>query len=215
MEKIKTITIGLLILVLFGMWYKCSRYRSSARQAIAIALDKGHAVQYYRDQNNIEHATAAAEALDYQQLTMLYRDSLAHLAALLRVKPKQIGGIATISTQTKGSITIPLDSAGKGSFGGEHIDGTAKLLHDTLYIEYAFTDSVVLTDYWRRKWLLGRKQYYVDGFAMNPDTHLTGLSALRLKAKEPGRFGIGPALNIDISGRVTFGLSFTYSIIRF
>ena len=216
MEKIKTATIAILILILLISYSKCSSYRNAARHVTAIAIGKAHQVTYYRDQYNIEHATAQSEQLDHTQLLTLYHDSLDHLAALLRVKPKQISGITGIGMHTTDTVLVPVDSAGLDAYySDKYMSMHITPKRDTYMVEYAYDDSITISDYWQRRWLLGRKQYYVNGFAQNPHTHLTGLTGVRLKAKDPGRFGVGPALNIDINGRVSFGLSFTYSIVRF
>lgn len=81
---------------------------------------------------------------------------------------------------------IPDDST------GANWKGFVFTYKDDFISEQGFVDSmrtvvyydiyvpVGITSYWKRKWLLGKKRYFIDGYSANPNVHITGLEGISI-----------------------------------
>jgi hypothetical protein len=77
-------------------------------------------------------------------------------------------------------------------------------------INYRFTDSIIITAYQKHK------KTYVDAYSLNPNVHLTGITALRMLNKQ--HFTIGPYAGYGWNGKAftpSVGISLQYSFIKF
>lgn len=177
-------------------------------------------ISYWKDSYNVEHAKNIAVQADEESISTLYVHKMDSLSERLRIARKNIEAFQNVTAQATGGYT-------------------AKVIHDTLQLTFHHTDSfftekvvirgdsarvdwsismpINLTQYWRRSWFLGRKTHYIDGYSDMPNVHITNLKSVRINAKEPRRWGIGPQVGItyDNGLRPTFGLSLSYQLIRF
>lgn len=162
--------------------------------------------KFWRDKAGNEHATAERVQLEKEHLLSLTEE----LTKQLKVKPKQIESVTTITTATL--IDQPLvtkdvyysfvDSTGdtiqqltskEFSFvdtpwvdiHGEVCIANDSTCKDSIHIE--LRDTLIQVDYWKRTGFLGlgQKKHYVDISNRNPHIHITGIRQLELATQEP------------------------------
>lgn len=185
-------------------------------------------VKVWMDKYNNEHL--ALESIKVKDVVMqLYADSLAHL---LNITAKQVQAISNIKTSMEFKNKLKVDTV--------YIDSTHQYqtfvwndkwisikgdIGNTDSILITGTDTLTKVDYWKRKWLLGAKHYYVDISNENPYIKLTGLKSVEIQSKKKTRLGIGPYIGIgyNINGtnvidfkkpQVSFGIGINYQLIK-
>lgn len=187
----KTIRIGVgvgvllyaLILTVVA-WRGC---RNDARRPGGLVEQVTDSSGYWRDQYNREHATRLEVQADRDVVKALYPGLLDSIARLLKVRPKQIKSVAGAVGVVHDTITVP--AWYRDSVGGDSTRCFAYVDNWTLVtgcvdtagmvqLEYTIDVPVTVTTYWRRRWWLGRKRYYVDGVSNNPKVKLEGLNKI-------------------------------------
>lgn len=175
-------------------------------------------VKVWKDKYDNEHLRL--EKIQIEKVVMEhYADSL---ASLLKIKPKQVQSVTNIKTQVELREKLVVDtvyidstksySTFKWSDKWMSIKGDIGK-SDSIYI--SGVDTLTKTDYWKRKWFLGRKHYYTDISNQNPYIKLNGFKAVELKQKSTPRLGIGPYVGYDVlSKKPSVGISISYHLIR-
>lgn len=131
-------------------------------------------------------------------------------------KPKQI---TTVGTITKGTIKPIVDTVylkdSTTAYNFKYNDNWLSLngtIGKESIINYQFKDSIVLTT--RRK----KNKLYIDGYSLNPNVQLTGITHLQLTNDKQTRFAIGPYVGYGWNGRKwspSIGISVQYSLVKF
>jgi hypothetical protein len=185
-------------------------------------VQREDSLQYYKDAQGREHASRLLLQADMGTIKMFYRKEVDSLVKSLGIKEKQLRSFAVVGTQNTGTIKAKIDSVpGKNYRTFSYTDQWMNMhgmISDSLSLKYQYRDSLILSNYWKRKWFLGKKRYFQDGYSLNPDVHFTGLSGAELLVKEPGRFGVGPCITYSWDGqrwRPAIGISLQWSVIRF
>jgi hypothetical protein len=200
----QTIIITLAVIALFALW-SCPNENTSNSKTTP------DSTTYWKDRYGTEHITrlaADANVLSSKKL-------LDSVKARINNKPQTITAVgATTSGTVKPVIdTIYLDSTTEYNFKYNDqwlsLDGT---IGKSSLINYRFTDSIIITTYKKNN------QTYIDGYSLNPNVHLTGITALRLTTDKQTRFAIGPYVGYGWNGgggALSIGISLQYSILKF
>lgn len=123
----------------------------------------------YRDLYGNEHAYAQKLIVDKLYL----QNEIESLSKRLKVKPKNINGFTTVTS--KGEIKVVVDTFYRDA------DVIISLKRDTLNM--TLNDTLVITDYWKRKWFLGKKHYYIDIYNTNRYITLDKIVAREIKGR--------------------------------
>ncbi|MEC7753767.1 MAG: DUF6549 family protein [Bacteroidota bacterium] len=108
-------------------------------------------------------------------------------------RASNIEGITITSTFTQGGFKVPvqptLNIECNHKFKIYYEDEWSKFdgLYETGIFEltYSVRDSINYVSYWKRPGFLKRKQLFTQGISHNPNTQITGLKDIRIKAPKP------------------------------
>lgn len=215
---------AILLLLLAGAVKSCI---SPAAVISPIQIVKSDSVQYWKDVAGREHARAQVSEGNYATLRA-YNDKLIDsVIATLKIQGKQLEGITAIGTQTRAVIVPKVDTvlvhdqpALHFSYNDRWIDIDGVLPAGAPQITYITRDSLIFTHYRKRTGFLGlgRTVTYLDGYSINPNSKVTGVTDLRFVTDKPKRFGIGPYIGYGYDGlrwAPSMGISLQYSLIKF
>lgn len=225
------ILLAIAAIVLALLIYKgCSDHKGDSTQRQTEIINTP--VQHYTDDAGNDHAVKPVADADLYALVDQYQKIIDSQAALLKVKPKAIKQVAAVGTVT----TATIKKSDPVSVNGTAADYETPCHDDLTFqddwanikvkkdsegswsVDYKTKDSVVLTQYTRKKgWF--KKELYLDGYSLNPHTTITGLSNIKITEGTPRRFGIGPTLILTTSDgkrwRPVIGVGIQYNLIRF
>ena len=224
MKITNTIIIALLIGVAVFFMQQC-RYNAEIGKQVAASV-KMHrdTITQLRDANGIMHSRIQDDIIEHGTFQILYEDSVQKLAELLQIKSKQIEGLEHVAAQKRTSYSMPVNwngiKSGSFSYSSPYIKLSGTIDSEKLAITDTISVSVDITPFWQRKNKLfgiryGKIQHFVDVSSPDPDVAITNIGRVTIKAKEPGRFGVGPYVGIDVAGKPSVGISLHYSLIRF
>lgn len=202
----------------------CNNNANRVAEYETVFVQREDSLQHYKDAAGREHALRKQTEASLSTLKVYYGRTIDSVTRVLNIKEKQLQQFITASTRTEGSVRIQVDTfytdtttLYRFNYSDQwlYLDGA---MDGGLFVNYKFTDSIIITQFWKRRWFLGRKQYYVDGYSLNPNTRFTGLSSVKVGSKAPGRIGIGPYIGYGWNGAAwtpSAGVSLHYSMIRF
>lgn len=184
-----------IILVFFVFYKNCKENKlekslMSYQEKLDNQIDS---IVHYKDIYGKEHAVSEKLYVD----RVVLQNEIKWLSKELSIKPKQIKGSTKIATQ--------IDTFFK--FDTVYKDPYIQIVksHDTIKLK--LTDTLQVTDYWKRKWILGQKKYYVDVKNSNPYVKTTSIMAREIKVKKPTIL-IGPS--VLFNGNISVGISILY-----
>jgi hypothetical protein len=148
---------------------------------------------YYKDKFNKEHAVA--ERITVEKYVL--QNELKWISQELKIKPKQIKGTARVVTNIDTFFKVD-------SF---YQDPYIKIVKIKDTVKLKLIDTLQVVDYWKRKWILSSKKYYVDIKNSNPYVKTTSIMAREIKVKKPTIL-IGPSVNFN--GNLSVGISILY-----
>ena len=167
---------------------------------------------YWKDRYGTEHITrltADATVLASKQL-------LDSVKARIKNKPQTITAVGTTTT---GTIIPQVDTIylqdSTTEYNFKYSDNWLSLngtIGKSSLINYSFTDSIIITTYQKNK------ETYIDGYSLNPNVHLTGITNLHLTTSKQTRFSVGPYLGYgwnERGGALSIGISLQYSLVKF
>lgn len=198
MSKPYSILIVALIFLTGGAMIvkKCGAQKEK-KQVTQIAQIKKDSTEHYRDLWNTEHAKRLVIQGDAKTLNVFYADKFDSICKRLRIKEKQLKDISEVVAQSKGTFVTPLQSytvTPTDTPTGLPIGWTGKtfnwqdsFLHETgfidssnIYVTYSMNLPITITNYWKRRWFLGKKRYYIDGYSDNPNVTIQGLTGIKI-----------------------------------
>ena len=153
-------------------------------------------VQYYRDQFDQEHAQKALILGDEAAIKIFYKKKEDSLCTVLHLRNAQLKDMTDVVSQVNGSFTTGTQTVGeqdiisgkpagwKGymfQYKDDYMQETGFVDSVTTEVHYQLTIPVSITTFWKRKWFLGKKHYFIDGFSTNKNVHITGLSGVSIK----------------------------------
>lgn len=200
MKPIYIILIATAIIFFLG-WKGCSEEKAKnelVNQFNKLSLNSALALKYYKDDSGRMHSVAEDLVVD----KLLLEQQVAEQASLLKIKPKQIKGDVQYITNT--DIIKQVDTVYK--------DGWVeirRLPNDTIKVH--LIDTIEETRYWKRKWFLAPKKYFVDITNRSPYVTMNSIKALELAPKRYTVF-IGPSLQYNIlNNKPAIGFSILYA----
>ncbi|MEX6689234.1 hypothetical protein QTN47_17120 [Danxiaibacter flavus] len=217
--------VALLILCLVLSLQTCFKKVQQVSDLKDVVNASQDTVKKWKDKAGNEHAQKVLVTADVSLLKAVYQKQIDSITDLLNIKQSQLEAYTGVSLKNSGSIrpkvdTITLVDSSKEyqiSYSDRWLSLSGKLGKDPL-INYAFTDSLTVTVYHKRKNLFSRSQTYIDVVSLNPNVTVTGLTGFRIPVKKPGRFGVGPYFGYGYSDgkwQPSAGISIQYSLIRF
>lgn len=209
---------------------RCMDKKVVIKQAAELITPDADTATHWQDDNGQQHAKEVAHIVSLEAALTAKDKEIQRLADKLHLRTAQIKDMLEVMARDSGHVTVRvdtfIDSSRKDVAGNPikvqrfgykdtwaEIDG--QISEGIADIDYSVSVPINVTTYWKRRWFLGRKTYYVDGTSSNPNVSITGINKVMIKDRMPGRFGIGPYVGIDISGRPSFGLAFTWAVVRF
>lgn len=167
---------------------------------------------YWKDKYGTEHISRLTAETNTAASRQLY-DSVKNR---IKNNPQTITAVGTTTT---GTITPQIDTIYLNDSTTEYnfkyndhwlsLDGT---IGKQPIINYRVTDSIIITTCKKNK------ATYIDGYSLNPNVHLTGITNLKLSTGKQTHFSIGPYIGYSWNGKIwstTIGISLQYSLVKF
>ena len=175
----------------------CSYNKGLNRGAELSDIKHEQTIKQYKDANGKIHAQVALLEGSLKELTIAHEKTLKTKAAELRVKPKHIRGITTVTQERQ----LNVDSIIKkyASIDTLHItkDTTLYITRtDSLIIP--IQDSLSITEYRKRVGLFKRRNY-IDVLNYTPGTTIKSIEGFRLK-EYSSNINIGPTFSYTWDG---------------
>jgi hypothetical protein len=164
---------------------------------------------YWKDKYKVEHIRKMAGSI---------QGPSAFLNAIKsQTKQKNVQEVTAIGAMASGFLHPTVDTVYlpdstttyKLRFHDGWLDLTGEIGKEPV-INYRFTDSIIITAYQKHK------KTYIDAYSLNPNVHLTGVTALRMLNRQ--HFTIGPYVGYGWNGKTftpSVGISLQYSFIKF
>lgn len=224
----------LLIILLIAGWitaiamyvgYKAKTFH--LQQVNEVIQARADTLSHYKDKYGTEHAQRLAIESSYTVLKNYYNGLLDSISQRAGVKQKNIKAVATTGVETGGAVALRVDTIYRSdttqSYQFSYVDRWIDITGDIgeqNKLTYKTFDSIVLTTYAKPSGFLGlgEKHTYVDGYSLNPHSHITGLQSMLLTSERDKKFGIGVQAGYGWNGlkwAPYFGFGIQYSIIRF
>lgn len=215
--------IVLLVLIAWLAIRSCGRKDKELSTRDSIAEIKADSTQYWKDAAGREHASRQVAIGDLASVKAVYRREVDSLKKILKIHEKDIQAFTALSLQSSGTVIPKVDTViipGDTSYRLQYDDKWLTLRGQVgrqSFIQYQVRDSIVFTTYSRRVGLF-KKETFMDGFSLNPNSHLAGIMSVKIAAPPAKRFGVGPYAGYGWDGqrwKPTVGVSVHYSLIKF
>ena len=196
MKNILTqIGLAVLITALLAVCYEgCQHLRKENKDLHTVGRQLQYdSVRHYRDLYGKERAVTSLQQGSIATLKAFHGRELDSVLTKLRLREKQLSSMSTVLAQAQGRIvtnteyvhdTIPGTDI---AFNGQYFTYDDSCLALAGYvdsnraiIDYSFSIKLDVATYWRRKWFLGRKRYYIDAGSPQSNIHITGLSGYKV-----------------------------------
>lgn len=218
------IIIVFLLVVVTALSLK-SCFRKQKENAILkdVVEIKQDSTSFWKDRYDTEHAGKQVAEANLSSLRVAYGALIDTIQARTGSKGSDLQAVTAASTSGTGKVTPKIDTVYLADSSREYkfryndrwldLDG---IIGKESLINYRFSDSIVLTTY-RKKTGFLRKATYLDGYSLNPNVRITGLTGVRVSNNKQQRFGIGPYVGYGWNGSSwspNVGISFHYSFIK-
>lgn len=186
--------------------------------------------KYYTDDSGYTHAEApVTTAADVTAINEYYQGIIADLVKRLPQKTKvsDVQEVKLVGTTDSTSFKPKIDTFYKdGKPFYQSINYKSKWFkfngntHPDSVWHLVATDSIALLTYWKRSGFLRlKRELYIDGFSFNPDINVKGLTAIKLNAAQPKKWGIGftvgYGIGYDLKPQPILGFGIQRTFIRF
>lgn len=212
--------LGSILAVTVSTWRNPPLQRSTLERIVERKKDT---TRHYEDEAGRTHGVTRVAEADPVSLRAIY-PFMDSVLRTLDLQGKQLQVLTAASTKTEGTFRPKVESIVKGdktvqrvSYKDKYLD-LEGIVSDTPLFKYSIRDSLLFTTYTKKKWLLGRKETFIDAYSPNPASKIENLTGLRVSVEKPKRFGIGPYIGFGYNGqewKPSVGLSLQYSIIKF
>ena len=199
MRYLGCVLIGMLLGVVFMIDMRCNHGNPKHAAQVAqkketavvadISAHKFDSTTYYHDRYNQEHAQKALIQGDAAAVRIFYKHREDSLCKVIGISHKEIMGMYEAQSMVSGSFTTPtvieaLESVGCPEYGFTWSDPYAVFSGisncDSTTAAYTISVPVTITPYWKRRWFLGKKHYFIDGYSSNKNVHITGLTGISI-----------------------------------
>lgn len=189
------IVLGIILAgsVFFGI-KSCNTSHKEVKDMTAIgSVIQYDSVKHYRDLWGADHAVVVQQQGDMKALRAFYAKQLDSVKYRAHLKDKQLQDVYDLLAKAEGKVitvvhaihdTIPgTDTPFTGQYftwkdGNMHMSGYVDSNKATVF--YSMDLRLGVTTYWKRRWFLGKKRYYVDAFSPNKNIHIYGLTGLKI-----------------------------------
>ncbi len=186
--------------------------------------------KHYTDDSGYTHAEApVTTAADVTAINEYYQSIIADLVKRLPQKTKvsDVQEVKLVGTTDSNNFKPRIDTIYKdGKPLYQSINYKSKWFkfngntHPDSVWHLVATDSIALLTYWKRSGFLRlKRELYIDGFSFNPDINVKGLTAIKLNAAQPKKWGIGFTLGYgigkDLQPQPFVGFGIQRTFIRF
>jgi hypothetical protein len=128
------------------------------------------------------------------------------IKALTGIKKRNIKGVTEIAITGSDSLrTAVVDK--KFTYKDEKIEIDGHLFGDSVNIKYTWKDTVGIVQHEKG----GETRIDVS----TTNSQVVDLKSVKTKTPRNKRFGIGPAIGVNVYGKPIFGVTIQYSLIRF
>lgn len=217
----KSVRIILLSLLVVSLVYNIKNvFRpvagSATLQQINEASKKEDAIIISRyKRNKVEHAVVREYKADSGiEKPSLFLDSILNVLA---IKEKQLTEATKVNAKLKAEH-LKLEQYPDSMYG--YHDKWLNLVYDSKNnnVDLSYSLSLNTTKYWKRKWFLAPKQYYIDVFSDDARVNIESMKRFTVAVPKPKKFGIGLSVGYCwTSGKWQpyVGLGLNYNLIRF
>lgn len=150
------------------------------------------------DLYNKEHIRVQQIELSKEDL----RREVERVSYLLSIKPKQIHTVTTSTSSLKFDTIVKVDTFTRDGvqirefkWSDNYISVSAQLAEESGDIQVSGFDTLTYTEYWKRKNIFSRKNYFVDLSNSNPYIKFSSIKSLTLDKTKP-KFIIGPSFGV-------------------
>lgn len=227
----------IILLLLFAVWYAEHRSQERSKSGL-LSIIHGQSDSILRFQNDLHQQVAEKTLIQASlaQLKMAYPETLKKLESRFKARENDIRAYLTADFEARGkgvttvrSTKVKGDSAGqKIALSGnqfskefetqdEYLTYSGTIRDSTLTYNYIYKDSVNFIVVGKKKWLFGKRRYYVDGALSNPAARITNISGTEITDLREKRFTLGPAI-IWSPFTPTYpiiGIGLQYSLVKF
>lgn len=212
----KTITyifvgIGLAVVALFAI-KSCTSYRSDLQTVKSLLNDQKQQAEHWRDKYNTEHSTVQQLQVNKKVAEVYFKQNIDSMAALLKIKPKQVKSIVYVPFQADINIDSLKDALA-------HTDTLKVPVRDTIIQGRVKVNGIMsITKYDKGTGFLNlKKRQYLDVHFDNPI--FKPLNVTGFDITSPVRhWSIGPYVGYGWNGdrwSPQLGFSIQYSLIKF
>jgi hypothetical protein len=187
--------IGILIgmmLILF-LCNKPEKKDHPTADANKVEVNKNTPPTTYTDKGGTKHTEKETAVADLTTLKAVYKKQIDSLTYLLNAKQRELDYVTGISTTTTGKFKPKIDTVYVETDGGAVAQTSVSYSDKWLALKgivdedsswfYKYRDSIILVSYYKRSGFLKlRSELYIDGFSLNPNTTISGLSSYKVKA---------------------------------
>ena len=161
------------------------------REVVQITSHENDSARYYRDLWGAEHVSRLLAEGDRRVIAALYKGRMDSVCRRLGLKEKQLQDMASVVARDSGGFVAPVrrdslmvhDTLRDGlsfHWADDYINVGGFVDTGSAYVTYNIVVPISISTYWKRRWLLGRKRYFIDGYSDNPYVHLSGISGIKI-----------------------------------
>lgn len=192
----KVIAVVLFVAIIIGLISlirSCNQAKQTVSTIKTISQIDSTPIKYWQDMYGKEHAQVQIAKVTARDMSLLYQGKWDSLKRALKLKDRQIIALTNATAKFTGggyaktdTLYIPdtngrLNTVINFCFNDDVINicGT----HDSLgtKVDYTGVLQANVTSYWRRKWFLGRRRYYIDVSGNSDKVQIIGLKGYLIK----------------------------------
>jgi len=225
MQTKQRILIVFLLIVVTALSLKSCFHQQKENAVLKdVVAIKEDSTSYWKDKFNTEHAEKLSADASLSTIQAIYGQLLDSITSRLDAKASDVQAVTAANTVASGTIIPKVDTVSYPDSTKDYrfryndrwldLDG---VIGKQSQINYRLTDSIIFTSY-RKKTGFLRKQTYIDGYSLNPNARVTGITGIRVSNTRDHRFGAGPYIGFGWNGSKwspSAGISVHYSLIKF
>lgn len=168
---------------------KCNNNAKTVNTVRQIARIDTTEVRRYKDLYGVEHARNELIIATNRDMQLMYGSQIDSLTKQLRIRARQLQSMAIIQYRDTGSIitnTVVVHDTltGKYVYSFNYSDSTVSVWGEvdsaSAHVQYQVYAQLNIATFWKRRWFLGRKKYYIDATSPNENIHITNLKGYKI-----------------------------------
>lgn len=169
--------------------------KKEVHDIVQIAKHEDDTAKKYRDLYGSEHAQRLLEVGNRETAEVFHRKYIDSLCKRLRLRERQLTDMAQVIARDSGRIIAPVtpivihDTVNgkpveRGALYFQWQDDYTRIagLVDSVAanLTYGMTLPIHTTTYWKRRWFLGKKHWYIDAYSDNKQVNIEGLQGVKI-----------------------------------